>query len=439
MKRFGFIIVAITAIACGSDPVASENSSTQKGEKGEAGQDGKSCTVTTVGGLHTQTCPNGSTVSWQDGEQGPPGTDGIDGKNGADGKSCSVTKTDTTATITCPDGSKVTWTLGSTMPATCVEGTTCAAPAMYCSGDYVIAQTYACVSGQCVNGKTEVTDSCIHGCAAGKCVQDNNDQCAKNSDCPSGYVCGLSGTTMVCFLDPCDDNNFCTVDDLVIHGGCGHVPNLGASCDDGNSATSNDKCNSSGQCGGTSVPSCIVGADCDDADPATSNDEYDGDCKCAGSVLQNPPSPTAIKIRIECPGPCQPYLWHTDVNDQAGDIKIPNSGDALVTLASTYEFELEWYQICNQIDEYDMFGNEQGKIEAFEMWARDLAHTDGNNNYAWYGDSGSPSLNQIVVKLNGVVVNDSFLHKPSNIVDGKKKLSDNPNKIVPLGNKGICQ
>ena len=56
------------------------------GENGMDGADGESCTVVDNGdGSYTMTCPDGSTVTFYDGEDGSDGVDGTNGTDGSDG------------------------------------------------------------------------------------------------------------------------------------------------------------------------------------------------------------------------------------------------------------------------------------------------------------------------------------------------------------------
>ena len=95
-------------------------------------------------------------------------------------------------------------------------------------------------------------------------------------------------TTGTCRHEPlsCDDGNPCTTDfcDSTIHfGGCRH-PSLaaGTPCDDHNTCTQGDACDSTAQCHGTVLP---VGSACDDRNSCTADDACDDTGQCAGRAL----------------------------------------------------------------------------------------------------------------------------------------------------------
>ncbi|MBI5549303.1 MAG: OmcA/MtrC family decaheme c-type cytochrome [Deltaproteobacteria bacterium] len=98
LDRFWHLgIVAIAALAmslssCKGDPGDS-------GPAGQPGPAGQNCTVTDAAAGKIVTCPDGTTVTIKDGEQGP---------NGGDGESCTLTEVEGVKTITCPDGTTVT-------------------------------------------------------------------------------------------------------------------------------------------------------------------------------------------------------------------------------------------------------------------------------------------------------------------------------------------
>lgn len=128
-----------------------------------------------------------------------------------------------------------------------------------------------CTEAHCIPGTGCRTDAVANGttCTSGKCYtsavcQDGNCQ-------TSGFV-------------NCDDGNPCTADFCDDTNGCQHTQNTGAACNDGDSATENDKCGSSGVCLGTLkvAQTCTVPADCVTDSICTVLDCIDGECMPVG-------------------------------------------------------------------------------------------------------------------------------------------------------------
>ena len=84
----------------------------------------------------------------------------------------------------------------------------------------------------------------------------------------------------------CDDGNPCTsdfCDTTPNFGGCRHIPlAAGTSCDDHNTCTQSDTCDSTGQCHGTALP---AGSACDDRNSCTAADVCDDLGQCTGQAL----------------------------------------------------------------------------------------------------------------------------------------------------------
>ena len=89
----------------------------------------------------------------------------------------------------------------------------------------------------------------------------------------------------------------------------------GTTCDDGNSATSNDMIDSECNCIGTSCPT--AGTVCDDGDPNTSEDQEDGNCNCAGITPINIPSKIEAEDYINQQG-----IQTTTCNDTGGGLSV---------------------------------------------------------------------------------------------------------------------
>ena len=90
---------------------------------------------------------------------------------------------------------------------------------------------------------------------------------------------------------PCidaDEDGICDSDDL-----CPDSPgSIGDSCDDGNSATTNDIYNENCECVGTAydcpVAEANIGSSCDDNNPGTYDDVVDENCNCTGTAFDCP-------------------------------------------------------------------------------------------------------------------------------------------------------
>lgn len=154
----------------------------------------------------------------------------------------------------------------------------------------------------CDDGKVCTTDTCdpSKGCVfknnAAPC--DDGDACTVGEKCSAGFCAG--GVAPVC-----NDSNPCTSDACDPAKGCAFVVLTGAACNDGNTCTTNDQCNSAGTCKGGPVNSCndgnvcttdtcdpaagclhspLSGGACNDGDSGTVNDTCQAG-KCSGSSV----------------------------------------------------------------------------------------------------------------------------------------------------------
>lgn len=221
-------------------------------------------------------------------------------------------KTPTNELGACDDGKQCTEN------DACKEGV-CTGTPKFCPG-----------SDSCHVGSCDITsDTCVEipGNDGAPCVDDN--ACTSGTSCSNGVCAG--GTQVDCsFLDgvcsqgycdeqigckvmpkndgtPCNDNLFCTTDDVCNGGQCAGVPKLcadpndpcktgscneandtciiipgndGAACDDSNACTTGSTC-SAGQCVG-GAPANQGGA-CDDKNACTTVDTCNGNGMCIGS------------------------------------------------------------------------------------------------------------------------------------------------------------
>ncbi len=148
-----------------------------------------------------------------------------------------------------------------------------------------------CTGDFCVPGV-----GCQHSIVEGSCGVD--DPCVSNGTCQLGVCIGE-------FLD-CADGNPCTQDVCKAGVGCVHEILAGSSCNDGFVCTQDDRCDFEGHCAGqdadcNDLNSCTVdqcaeesggcfytalpGEPCDDGDSCTVNDQCDS-LFCRGSAMK---------------------------------------------------------------------------------------------------------------------------------------------------------
>jgi len=176
---------------------------------------------------------------------------------------------------TCDDGSAMTFN------DTCQSNGTCSGPIAQCNANSdcpapadVCAGPQVCVAHMCQPGTTPKPDNttCNDGsaatkfdvCRSGVC---RGFACGTDAQCSDGEACNgaercvnnacVAGTPMVC-----NDNNSCTTDTCSASA-CKFdpAPRRGVTCDDGNTMTFSDMCQSNGTCAGT-IAQCNVDSDC---------------------------------------------------------------------------------------------------------------------------------------------------------------------------------
>jgi len=201
--------------------------------------------------------------------------------------------------MSCDDGNDCT-------EDSCDAAAGCTATALEasaCSDGSVCTTADACAAGACVSGaqqacsddnpctldSCDVQAGCTHAAANGPC--DDNNLCTTGDHCAGG-ACAATVT-----ID-CPDTNPCTDDVCNPASGCGHEPNTGNGCNDGNLCTGDDTC-SAGECAGnaagcddgnacttdvcangTGCAHASVAGACDDGDACTAADT------CAGAVCK---------------------------------------------------------------------------------------------------------------------------------------------------------
>ena len=117
--------------------------------------------------------------------------------------------------------------------------------------------TYKAVSCDDLNGCTkdscDKASGCVHTDTTGFC--DDGDACTVGDKCAAGVCVG--GVAPVC-----NDNNACTNDACDPTSGCVYSPMAGVACNDMDSCTTGDQCDSAGSCKGGPGPNCNDGNSC---------------------------------------------------------------------------------------------------------------------------------------------------------------------------------
>ncbi|MEM6731616.1 MAG: hypothetical protein AAF658_08670, partial [Myxococcota bacterium] len=186
-------------------------------------------------------------------------------------------------------------------PATCVY--TVVNDATPCDDDDPCTTAESCLSGVCETSPVPDGMSCEGEegtCESGECIECIND-------------------------GDCNDNNSCTEDRCGDDNRCTYTARDGESCDDGDLCTQTDTCNSAGDCIGTAPVSCAPGeceaasscnpgtglceatlaapgASCDDSDFCTFNDRCNSSGGCAGTLIVCEDDPTTCGARRSCNG-----------------------------------------------------------------------------------------------------------------------------------------
>eukprot|EP01059_Diplonema_ambulator_P030329 TRINITY_DN5151_c0_g1_i9.p1 TRINITY_DN5151_c0_g1~~TRINITY_DN5151_c0_g1_i9.p1 ORF type:complete len:6713 (+),score=1239.17 TRINITY_DN5151_c0_g1_i9:1796-20140(+) len=153
----------------------------------------------------------------------------------------------------------------------------------------------------CDDGNALTTnDKCVSGICVG--VQlCKNVICTAASQCHGAGTCnpatGVCSTPLLQDLTPCDDKNANTRDDMCFKGQClGQDKCLGVIC------RASTQCNSVGTCdpstGLCSDPPVAVGVVCNDGDSTTTNDKCDGSGNCIGELACAPCAASEPKCHI---------------------------------------------------------------------------------------------------------------------------------------------
>ncbi len=158
-----------------------------------------------------------------------------------------------------------------------------------CDDNNACTQNDQCNDGQCIgsqkdcsDGKTCTTDSCNPGTG---CEYDStNCVCYSDADCDDGNICTdneCDTTTNQCKAptyntDPCNDNMYCTKNDICTEGQC--IGQTGV-CDDGDVCTSTSCDEDTDSCTSRFICQCSEDAECNDNNVCTNDKCLEGSCQ----------------------------------------------------------------------------------------------------------------------------------------------------------------
>ena len=125
----------------------------------------------------------------------------------------------------------------------------------------------------CTTELCDTTQQCKYTTLANGATCTDGSDCTAKDACATGKCVGQVGG--------CNDGNGCTLDVCVGGTSCVHNANTGATCDDGNACTANDKCTSLKACAGAAVKN---GSACTDNNPCTNDACQSGACASASVV-----------------------------------------------------------------------------------------------------------------------------------------------------------
>jgi len=284
--------------------------------------DGCAVVEAPAGGTFTMTCPDGSTVTWQDGEVGPqgpqgpkgdkgdqgdPGADGQDGADGVDGTSCTVsTDAQGCAVVECTDGTQSDPVCPGEDGADGQDGQSCE-PVTLPNG---------CVYVRCgINLSGPV---CPGQDGADGVDGNDGESCAAEQDQVTGCItitCGSTSYDPVCPPEPCTvvdngDGSFTMTcpDGSTVTWQNGENGPQGPQGDPGADGQGCEVTETNGVC--TMVcASSTVSWDCQQSVPADQFDD-DGDCFCEEA-------PCLETINAQCAA-----LAGGDCNDTAGSTHV---------------------------------------------------------------------------------------------------------------------
>ena len=182
------------------------------------------------------------------------------------------------------------------------------------AGECTAGQALDCDDGDaCTTDACEAGSGCTHG--PGGAVCDDDDPCTIGDKCEGGSCSGVALN--------CDDGKPCTIDECHAACGCKHTANNGASCDDSNACTTQERCKGS-KCKSKTKVKCndgnpcttdscdpatgcqyapASGAHCDDGDACTIHDKCKGGaCSGGGNLNCDDGNPCTIDVCVAASG-----------------------------------------------------------------------------------------------------------------------------------------
>ncbi len=209
---------------------------------------------------------------------------------------CAVT---ITADAPCDDGDPCTAVSTCDAQGACQGPVDAMLPGCLCDSDAACDDGLPCTVDTC-----HADGTCGHVVAPGTCLVGGAcvgaGQTAPSNLCA---VCDPAANPNAWTPVVCADSDPCTSDACLPQGGCVHVPNATAPCDDGDACTVDDACDGQGACVGAPMDCsslagpCVVascsagqckaqvtpGAACDDGDACTPSSTCDGAGSCVGT------------------------------------------------------------------------------------------------------------------------------------------------------------
>ena len=208
---------------------------------------------------------------------------------------------------------------------TCNDGNSLTSNDMCTSSGTCQGTAPQCATSGCNDNNPCTTDACTAtGCtftpATGQTCNDGNSL-SSNDRCTSSGSC--QGTLPQCATTGCNDNNSCTTDTCTATG-CAFTPGpAGQTCNDGNSGTFNDMCTSGGACQGT-VAQCNVDADCGASSNQCMGPQVCSNHMCVAGAPKVDGTTcndgnTSTKYDICESGTCRGYACGSDANCSDGE------------------------------------------------------------------------------------------------------------------------
>jgi hypothetical protein len=284
----------------------------------------------------------------------------------------------------------------------------------------------ACTSG----------DTCFGGACAGTAVScDDNNPCT-NDLCDGAVGCDFAPAT-------CDDGDPCTIDTCDAATGCAFADKV---CDDGKVWTW-DNCDASGWYTGTAGAcyfdnksgACQKDSDCTDSNPCTFDvcNPFTGTCNAPLQVSCNDGNPCTLDYCLPAPGCVNDAKVCNDGNAKTADSCSAATGVCVFTPISqppvnppdTVKIEVQCGAFSGEVHPmygltadgkgFDPFGLTTGTAPYVNnllkaqlcVWGSEIAVRDLSTPYQlWFGCDSPTKLDVCVVKVNGLLVPNKYVH-----------------------------